>query len=147
MEREYILQLFKQGINNLLFINDYKFSYYETYKKDDEFGLKYKNDLIKRTVEFNFWPEAPNGNNLIIILFGRIPTKTANDIFSLDTFIDNKRIITNCNYTTLEAYHGSLEEKIDEYFKCINYIINTYMGDIISGKSWEVFPVNWGPYK
>ncbi len=146
MEKELLYELIKVGSQKLSFVKKLDF-YAETSVKEDKFEILYKNDHLKRGVEFGFWPITPKGNYRFIIYLFRLPSITANDIFSLDRYFDNKRINIDCNYTTLEGYEGNIEERIDAYFKCIDYIFNTYLVDIINGKTWEVIPIDWGPYK
>jgi hypothetical protein len=146
MGNETLYKLIELGSQKLTIVKELSFEA-ETIPKEDKLEIFFKNIKIKRVIKFVFRPYAPKGNNLFIVFFYRLPSITANDGFTLVEYVDNKRINIDCNYTTLEGYEGTIEERIEAYFKCIDNIFNTYLKDIISGKTWEIIPVDWGPYK
>lgn len=146
MKKTELFHLIENRVNSFAFIKTLDYSAEIKYNEDC-LELYFKNTKIYRGVKFIFWPTTKKGKNVFGIGFYRLPGGTADDMFSLDEYIRNKRIEVECNYNSLEGYIGSLEERLELFFNCIEYIFNKNLIEILKGEAWEIIPMNWGTYK
>jgi hypothetical protein len=113
------------------------------------YTIFYTNEKIKRNIELSITNHEDKK------LFIELEIKTFRDknnkynYMYLYSFLKTELKMPNWGeFTNLSNYEGnSLSEKISNFFKALDGVMDDKLKNIIEGKDWLDIPFDWGPYK
>jgi hypothetical protein len=101
------------------------------------------NSEASRSITVAYLPVRQNHVDVLMVHVGDLHNGT----FTVEQFLIHEKIQYNEKQFDINTYQGSKRSRIQNALAFNISVINTYLYEVISGKTWVDIPFDWGEYK